>query len=81
MDNGWRGEVSVASGSGDPCVLSHGKSLAVLTDTGVRIETRTWGEETTVAEELCGYELAEMRGENMPCQDYQVIEGAMVDPL
>jgi hypothetical protein len=79
IDDGWRGEVSGASGTGAPCNLWHGKSSAILTDVGVRIVTRTWGEETTVAEELCGYELAEQRNESMPCQDHQVIEGTLVD--
>lgn len=76
IDDGWKGETSLSSGSGDPCALTYSEASAVFQDDdSLRIEIRAWGEEITVAEGDCGYELAEDRGKSMPCQNFEVMAG------
>ena len=80
IDNGWRGEVSMSSGSGDPCHLSYGEHSAVFQDDdSLRIEARVWGEEVTVSEADCHYDEAEDRGKDMPCESFQVLVGTLVE--
>lgn len=76
IDNGWAGEMSMSSGSGDPCALTYSEAEAVFQDDdSLRVEVRAWGEETTVGEGECGYELAEERGTDMPCTNFEVMIG------
>ncbi len=76
IDNGWKGEMSMSSGSGDPCALTYSEARAVFQeDDSLRVEVRAWGEEITVGEDECGYELAEERGTGMPCTNFEVMIG------
>ena len=80
IDNGWSGQVSMSSGTGDPCSLSYGEHSAVFQDDdSLRIEIRVWGEEVTVPEADCGYEEAEARGTDMPCTHFEVVVGQPID--
>lgn len=81
VEGGWIGEVSAASGAGDPCFLVYSTSSALLEEDGqVRIVARSWAEELVLPEEQCKYELAEMRGSAMPCASHEVIVGRLTNP-
>lgn len=81
IDDGWKGQMSMSSGSGDPCALTYSEASAVFQeDDSLRVETRAWSEEVTVAEGECGTELAEARGTSMPCVNFEVMVGAEVVP-
>jgi hypothetical protein len=80
VDDGWRGEVSMSSGTGDPCMLSYGEHSAVFQDDdSMRIEMRMWGEEVTVSEADCDTDEAQDRGKDMACENYEVIVGTLVE--
>jgi len=79
IDNGWKGKMSMSTGTGDPCALTYSEASAVFQeDDSLRIEVRAWSEEITVAEGECGYELAEERGTSMPCSNFEVMAGTDV---
>jgi hypothetical protein len=75
IDNGWRGETSVASGGGTTgCFLSYTLATAILTDTTIQVESTLY--EDTVPNldaTSCTAKEATNRGTSMPCKEHFLI--------
>jgi len=75
----WTNELHSSSGGGDAsCFLGyvHG-TMTKLDEPGeLRFETRVYNEEDdTLSEEECDPDTAEARGDDMPCELFEVVEG------
>ena len=68
-------------GGGATCYLSYGESVLKESSSGsVRIEKRTYAEEVEgLTEDQCSAEEAEERGAAMPCIDFHVLQGTLVE--
>jgi hypothetical protein len=81
IDNGSRARFSSSSGGGDfgDCYLSFGLADAVRTEDSVRVDMWKYSEEVPgLTEEQCSTDEAESRGDSMPCESYEVVEGDLV---
>jgi hypothetical protein len=79
IDGGWRGEMSLASYSGDQCYLTFAHGQAILADDGtLRIEWRSYSEQATLSDDDCTAEEAGDRGDDMPCELFDVLVGQPV---
>jgi len=80
----WVNELHSSSGGGSiSCYLGYVRGdLFPQGDGSLRFETRVYSEEdTTLSEEECNTDEAEARGDSMPCESYEAIEGVPVDSM
>jgi hypothetical protein len=79
LSGDWVNELMTSSGGGDiACVLGfvHGE-MVEQDDGSLRFEIFSYVEEDdTLSEEECDTDLAQARGDSMPCESYEVIVGA-----
>jgi hypothetical protein len=78
----WVGEISASSGGADgfSCRLLYFLDRATLDGETLRIEATRYSEEDdTLMGDACDPDVAERRGDSMPCERLQVIEGIRVE--
>jgi hypothetical protein len=74
IDDGWKGETSVASGGGtSPCFLSYILATATLVDGTLHFESTTYEDSVTLDAASCIPKEATNRGTSMPCKEYQSV--------
>lgn len=79
IDDGWRGEMSLATYSGDICTLTFAQGDAILQDDGsLRIQWRSYSAEASLSNDDCTAEEAGDRGTELPCAGFEVLEGQAV---
>lgn len=77
----WLGEVYASSGGegGSPCLLLYFLDRAVLDGETIRIEATRYSEEDDTLEgDACDPDVAERRGDSMPCERLEVVEGLRI---
>jgi hypothetical protein len=79
-DGGWVTSVTVASGPGNPCLLTYSEQRLVLaTDGGLRIEARSHSGEVVVPDGKCHAEEAEKQGPSLPCTSLRVQHAVRIE--
>lgn len=73
--NGYTGEVSVSSGDPASCTLGLITYSAILEDDLLTFETYTYSESGAI--DPCDTDEALRRGEDMPCESYELIAGTL----
>jgi hypothetical protein len=82
IDSGYRAQYSSSSGGGDfgDCLLGYGEATAVRTDDTVRVEMRAYSDTVTgLSTDQCSTDEAGSRGDSMPCESFEVLEGTFVE--
>jgi hypothetical protein len=78
IDNGWRGVVSIASGSAGNCTLEYIVSSAVLTGSKLHAELKQYSDQVMLTDAQCTADEAGKRGTSLPCKSFDVVEGTRV---
>lgn len=78
--DGWRGELFASSPSGDTgCWLIAVFTSAKPMGDGIRLESRSYqADDPELSGDACNPDVAQARGRSMPCSDFEVYEGALV---
>jgi hypothetical protein len=82
IDSGYRAQFSEAAGGGEfgDCVLGFGFATAVRTDDTLRLEMTSYAETVAgLSADACNTDEAASRGDGMPCEKYEVLEGTWVE--